>query len=149
MFSEYEYIVSLLRGETEEDHSDNRILLKLFTPQIMDRIDPDEFIDHLFEKGVINERDMEEVRCEKDRRGAIAASFMLLHKVPRRVSNWFVVFLDVLEKCGMDDLIPQFNIPEVTVTTRRVQINKQLDEDKYYLTPTDDHDDTSKLITLF
>ncbi|XP_060576848.1 uncharacterized protein LOC132734151 isoform X2 [Ruditapes philippinarum] len=140
--AEYEYIVSLLRGETEDDHSVNRHLLKLFTPQIMNRIDPEEFIDHLFEKGVINERDKEEVRCEKDRRGAIAASFMLLHKVPRRVTNWFAVFLNVLENCGMEDLIPQFNIPEISVATMDLdQENELLDENKYYITPTNDNYD--------
>ncbi|XP_053399950.1 uncharacterized protein LOC123557629 [Mercenaria mercenaria] len=137
--AEYEYIASLLRGETEEDHTVNRNLLKLFTPQIMNRIDPDEFIDHLFEKGVINEWDMEEVRCEKDRRGATAASFMLLHKVPRRVSNWFVVFLDVLEKCGLEDLTPQFNIPEVSLCTTEVKKPLCGDEDLHYLTPIHDN----------
>jgi hypothetical protein len=112
----------------------------------MNRIDPDEFIDHLFEKGVINERDKEEVRCEKDRRGAIAASFMLLHKVPRRVTNWFAVFLNVLENCGMEDLIPQFNIPEISVATMDLdQENELLDENKYYITPTNDNYDKGKL----
>lgn len=79
----------------------------------MQRMDPEEFIDHLFEKQVINERDMQEVKCEQNRRGANAASFMLLEKVPKRASNWCEIFHDVLVKCGMEDIATNFKPSEI------------------------------------
>jgi hypothetical protein len=102
----------LLRGETEEDQTITRKLLKLFTPRLIDRIDPIQFIDRLFEKEVINEDDMQQVQCEQNRRGATAASFMLLDKVPRRATNWFDVFIDVLKECGIDDVAKDLDIRE-------------------------------------
>lgn len=114
--------MSLLRGDTEQDFTINRNLLKVITPQILNRIDPEEMMDHLFEKNVISESDMQQVKRENERRGANAASFLLLWHVPRRVSNWPEMFIEVLKKCGMEDVAENFVIPEVSVHTRETQI---------------------------
>lgn len=107
----YKYIHDLLKGKTETDLTIQRKLLKLFTPRLINRIDPREFLDHLYEKDVIGETDLEEIQCEETNRGPIAASLMLLESMPRKNPDWYDIFVDVLKKCGLEDMVDDFVIP--------------------------------------
>ena len=73
------------------------------------------FIDHLLADEVISDQDREEIQCEKRNRGDIAASLMLLERIPKKKENWFEIFVRVLEKCGLVDLINCFREPDISI----------------------------------
>lgn len=109
----YRYVANILLGETELDLSVHRRLLQIFTPEIINNLEPSELIDHLYAKEVISQTDKEEIECEKRNRGSCAASLMLLDRIPRRIQNWYNEFVSALRACGFDFVADNIDLPEL------------------------------------
>ncbi|XP_033757113.1 probable ATP-dependent RNA helicase DDX58 [Pecten maximus] len=83
-------------------------LIELFSPDIIKKLDPVNLVQSLVCHRVINKQDKEEIEAEKTSRGNIAASIVLLDRIPRRHKDWSNLFLQALheaEEGKQDELI--------------------------------------------
>lgn len=116
MYLGYSYISKLLRGDSVKDHTEDRKIVNIFKPDIIDRISADleRVMDYLLTYGVLVDQDKEPIQCEKERRGKWAGAALLVERIPRRNPNWFEKFLLVLRRCEMDDVARKLDVPEFT-----------------------------------
>lgn len=68
-------------------------------------------MDELLLEEVISESDKEHVRAENIKRGAIAASFLLIEKLPRKHVDWYRLFLEVARRREMYDIVELLDVP--------------------------------------
>ncbi|XP_052795162.1 uncharacterized protein LOC128228095 isoform X2 [Mya arenaria] len=113
--ADYQPMVNILQSFTEKDLLEDRAILRILKPAFIKEIHPVECVDCLVERNVLNESDMEAVQAEKDRRGDIAATCVLLDRLPNRNSDWLLHFINCLSHLGRDDLAAILVVPEVTV----------------------------------
>ena len=95
----YSYVVDVIKGANtiaEQDMLAHKKLLQVFHPRLTEDLNPEEIIDHLYEKHVISSDDMDEIRREKTNKGRKAATYMLLDRIPIRSPSWFCDFLHAL-----------------------------------------------------
>ena len=118
----YEYLVNTLLGDSTCDTTDQKKILKIFTPAIINDLLPSHLIHHLFARNVISQTDREEIECVLRHRGTTTACLVLLDRIPRRHSNWYQEFLNALKECGFTFLADKLD----------------RNEGKLYLTPTSD-----------
>lgn len=116
----YEYLVNTLLGDSTRDTTDQKNILKVFTPTIINNLLPNHLIHHLFAKDVISQTDREEIESTLKNRGTTAACQLLLDRVPRRLSNWYQEFITALKECDFKFLADKLD----------------MHEGKMYLTPT-------------
>lgn len=108
----YEYVAKLLMGETEKDLTVHRKLLQIFTPHIVENLDPKELTDILFAKDLISMADKEEIENKQKYKNTSAATLVLLDRIPRRKDNWFEEFVVALRECGYEFVADELNIQE-------------------------------------
>ena len=114
----YGYIRDLLVSVGERNPntiSEDRAILNILKPAFIHEIHPIDCVDHLLARGVLNDRDREEIEAEKDRRGDTAATCLLLNRLPGRGPYWLAQFRDTLRSLGCPDLASTLDVPEVTV----------------------------------
>lgn len=116
MYLDYSYISNLLRGDSEKDHTEDRKIVNIFKPDIIDRIsaDVERVMDYLLTYDVLVDQDKEPIQCEMRNRGRLAGAAMLVERIPRRHPNWFEMFVQVLRQCEMDDVVHKLDVPEFT-----------------------------------
>lgn len=98
-------------------------ILKIFSHEIIDRISGDlnSFVDIFYEKEVITVQDKEEIQAEKERKGSLAASFMLVDKLPTKISTWYEKLISIAEQFHLDDIVEILDVPE-----GRTNVNRNL-----------------------
>lgn len=119
-FAGYEYLENALLGDSTRDTTDQKNILKVFTPTIINNLLPNHLIHNLFAKDVISQTDREEIESTLKNRGTTAACQLLLDRVPRRLSNWYQEFITALKECDFKFLADKLD----------------MHEGKMYLTPT-------------
>ena len=72
MFSANGYLVNTLLGDTTRDTTDQKNILKIFTPAIVNNLLPSQLIHYLFAKDVISQTDREEIESALKNRGTTA-----------------------------------------------------------------------------
>lgn len=117
----YNYVASLLRGETENDNYENMQILKIISPEIIDRISGDlnSVVDLCHEKEVITEQDKEEVQAETERKGALAAAFMLVDKIQTKKGSWYEKLKSLAQQLDWNDIVEMLDVPEGTTNVNR------------------------------
>lgn len=105
-----------MRGENLEDQTENQNIIRIFRPNIIEILSGDiiQVTEHLFSMDVLNERDNQEIGVEYDKRGSVAASVMLLERLPRRKVDWFNTFIRVAQTCKLDGIVEMLTVPEYT-----------------------------------
>ncbi|OWF42873.1 probable ATP-dependent RNA helicase DDX58 [Mizuhopecten yessoensis] len=111
--ADYEYLEKTLRGHEEDsfaisNSTHHRKVIELMGPKIQKKLDPVNLMQSLHCYGVLNKQDMEEIAAERYSRGNIAASIVLLDRIPRRHKDWYFHFLQAIheaEEGKQDDLI--------------------------------------------
>jgi hypothetical protein len=112
MSTGYSAIVKLLNSETENDTEDKRKLLALMSRQLVYNIHVDEFLDLLFEAGLLNEEDKEIVESEKRNNGLLAAAHKIFNIIPTKSHEWVQPLTDILKKCGLGDVAELLSFSE-------------------------------------
>lgn len=103
-FSDYKFLVKLLKGETENDQEKNKKLLSLLSRQLINNINIDECLDKLYENELLNENDKEIVEAEKKNYGPIAAAYKMFNIVPTRSPEWNQKLSEILEQFRLGDI---------------------------------------------
>ena len=131
-------MANLLKGEfigdstTEKELHNRKRLLQIFAPEFVQILQPRELTDCLYGKAVISQHDKEEIECEEKNRGACAATFMLLNRIPRKVPNWYSEFLEALRVTGhsyVADYIDDIDVYSYPTRVRGKSIKKHLKVD--------------------
>ena len=108
----YEYIARKLMGETETDLTVQKKLLHIFTPHIVDNLDPKQLTDSLFAKDLISVADKEEIENKQKFENTTAATLVLLDRIPRRKDNWLSEFVVTLRECGYKFVADELSVHE-------------------------------------
>ena len=97
----YTYIKDLLLSHSEKDFVEARAILSITLPYIINKLDVKSCIDKLFESNVITESDKEEIECRERINGPIAATKLLIDKVPRKSPHWDAKLAEVFNEHGL------------------------------------------------
>ncbi|XP_069140707.1 ATP-dependent RNA helicase DHX58-like [Argopecten irradians] len=108
--ADYEYLADALRrGEriASEDVAHHKHIIDTFGPKIVNKLNPSNLVGSLVCYKVINKQDKEEIEAERICRGDIAASIVLLERIPKRVRDWYKLFLQSVHEAeeGKQDLL--------------------------------------------
>lgn len=109
--SEYIFIVKLLLHESENDLDEQRRLLQILVPSMLNNIQVNECVDVLFSRKIITEEDKELIERIDKQLGPIAATREILRVVPNRNPRWSVGFADVLAQNGLSEIAQFFFMP--------------------------------------
>ena len=138
----YSYVVDLINGDSsiaEDDMLARKQLLQVFRPRLVQDLDPGEVTDHLFEKNVINDDDMDEIRREMANKGRKAATYLLLDRIPIRSPTWYCDFLQALRSSGQGFLADEIDDTNRKTTCSRLDCSSQESQASItymkYLTP--------------
>lgn len=74
-----------------------KYILEVFAPYLEQEINPRELTTRLYENGILEVLDIEEIDAEQKNKGAIAATMILLDRIQTRLppEEWFDRFLMV------------------------------------------------------
>lgn len=98
----------MLQGEEEDDLTEARKLLDVLSPGLLDKLHVRECVDILYERQIISESDKEEIEAKEKHQGPIAATKVLLNKLPRKNHRWAVEFSKKLENQGLSGIATMF-----------------------------------------
>lgn len=98
----------MLRGQEENNGAEARALLDVLTPQLLNKLHVRDCVDNLYEKEIITEGDKEEIEAKEKQQGPIAATRLLIEKLPRRNQRWLKEFPAILSKHGLEDTAKLF-----------------------------------------
>ena len=140
----YSYVVDVIKGVstiTENDMLARKTHLKVFFPRLVEDQSPKEVIHQLYEKHVINDDDMDEIRREEANKGRKAATYtcMLLDRIPTRSPSWFFDFLQALRSSDQgflaDEIEDTNRKTTLTLSRSGSQENQESNTYQKYLTP--------------
>lgn len=100
--------MTLLQGEEENDLTAARELLNVLTPDLLNKLQVRDCVDLLFEKRIISESDKEEIDAKEKIKGPIAATRLLLTKIPRKNRRWPQEFAKILTDHGLKGISTMF-----------------------------------------
>ncbi|XP_045172599.2 uncharacterized protein LOC123534423 [Mercenaria mercenaria] len=102
--SDYNFIVKLLKGETENDQEKNKQILSLMSQQLINNIHLDDSLDKLYAAELLNDKDKEDIESEQKNHGPIAAACKMFNIVPTRSHDWDKRLSGILDECGLSDV---------------------------------------------
>ncbi|KAJ8316348.1 hypothetical protein KUTeg_006362 [Tegillarca granosa] len=96
--ADYPFVSKVLQCDTgySLNHENQTRIIKCLAPYISKRLIPKEINSYLLNKGIINDRDVEEITAEETNYGSFAGAIILLDKINCRVDDWYRLFLEVL-----------------------------------------------------
>lgn len=101
---EYPKIVQLLKGILTPVHAEHRQLLQNSAKAIFHRLSVAEILPILYQKKVLNQNDLDELRSTERTHSRGAAATDLLFILPNRHQDWFELFLLALIESGQKEL---------------------------------------------
>ncbi|WAR09013.1 hypothetical protein MAR_018971 [Mya arenaria] len=103
-----------LHGDSIHDDTSEIRYIEIMTPQLRQIINPCEITSALLSRDILIQDDVEEILCEANNRGSIAATDMLLQRVSGKHPKWYTELVAVLFTSGMSDagdiLLQGFNL---------------------------------------
>ena len=110
-FTEYPHLVYLLetssRPSQNYDHEKN--IIQIFYPHLAKRIDPAEFVAHLYSAKVITLDDMQVINSRHNNEGQQAGAVVLLQRIQCRQAPevWYEKLMEVMMEMDLDDLVKE------------------------------------------
>ncbi|XP_052807361.1 uncharacterized protein LOC128236509 isoform X2 [Mya arenaria] len=92
-----------LHGDSVHDDTNERRYIEIMTPQLRQIINPCEITPALLSRDVLIQEDVEEITCEANNRGSIAATDLLLKRVSGKHPKWYTELVAALFTSGMSD----------------------------------------------
>ncbi|XP_052807368.1 uncharacterized protein LOC128236512 isoform X3 [Mya arenaria] len=92
-----------LHGDSIHDDTSEIRYIEIMTPQLRQIINPCEITSALLSRDILIQDDVEEILCEANNRGSIAATDMLLQRVSGKHPKWYTELVAVLFTSGMSD----------------------------------------------
>ncbi|XP_052807364.1 uncharacterized protein LOC128236510 isoform X2 [Mya arenaria] len=92
-----------LHGDQIHDDALERRYIEIMTPQLRQIINPCEITPGLLSVDVLIQEDIEDINCEANNRGSIAATDLLLKRVSGKHPSWYSEFVTALFKSGMSN----------------------------------------------
>ena len=110
-FSEYPYLAYLLEtnNRPSQNYDHERIVVQIFWPYLARRIDPAEFVGHLYSAKCITMADMQAINSKHNNVGQQAGAVELLMRIQCRQEPgvWYEKLLELMMKEGLDDLVKE------------------------------------------
>lgn len=94
----FKYIKDLIEGKTEVHHDSNRNLLRLVTPDLVNRLDARPFLDHAYEKELLTDDDKSEIDAELQNHGENKAISVTLERVVKYKEDWNTILIDIFKQ---------------------------------------------------
>ena len=94
----------ILSGKEIPVDENQQKVLQLFGSKIGKVLDPIEILDGLRNKNVLISVDSQKIQRESTNNGSILAALLLVEVLPRRLPNWFDLFLQELVELKYDEL---------------------------------------------
>lgn len=120
------FLVTLLRGEEENNGAAARSLLDLVGPELLNKLHVRACVDELYEKEIITEGDKEEIEAKEKQQGPIAATRLLIENLPRRNQRWTREFSAVLSKHGLKEIAKMFRLFEDKENGNMIRISEKM-----------------------
>ncbi|XP_060069486.1 antiviral innate immune response receptor RIG-I-like [Ylistrum balloti] len=111
--ADFEHLATALKGGEDIDSfgsSQHQKLIELLSPSLIKKLNPMNLVQCLVSYGVLSRTDKEQIEAEKYSRGDIAASVVLLDRIPRRHKEWYDFFLQAIHEAEdgkQDDVIKE------------------------------------------
>ncbi|WAR08999.1 hypothetical protein MAR_018957 [Mya arenaria] len=93
---EYIALRQKLHGDSVHDDTNERRYIEIMTPQLRQIINPCEITPALLSRDVLIQEDVEEITCEANNRGSIAATDLLLKRVSGKHPKWYTELVAAL-----------------------------------------------------
>lgn len=108
MVLDYKFLVTLLQGEQENNQAAARGLLDFVGPELLNKLHVRACVDTLFKREIILESDKVDVRDKEKQQGPIAATRLLLEKLPLKSNRFSPEIQNILKIYGLNEIAKIF-----------------------------------------
>ena len=133
----YTKVVQILKGTLVPIGSRHKEAIRHSAKHIFQRLNVTEILPYLYSKGVISDKDRQQIQRTEKNESVGAAAMELLDILPNRHVQWYRLFLDSLIESGLGEIVEiveEIMKTEVTETAENYHLENSVDDGGSYET---------------